>query len=58
MRHAVQSGGSCRRQPTTCYGGKGGGIGSLARGVLSIITKSCPDDHLRIETDAPGAPNR
>jgi len=32
---------------------KGGGIGSLAGGVLSIITKSCPDDHLRIETDAP-----
>ena len=31
---------------------KGGGIGSLVRGALSIITKSSPDNHLRIEADA------
>jgi hypothetical protein len=42
-----------RRRPTTRDRGNGGVIGSLVRGALSIITKSCPDDHLRIETDAP-----
>jgi hypothetical protein len=31
---------------------KGGGIGSLVRGALSIITKSSPDNHVRIEADA------
>jgi hypothetical protein len=31
---------------------KGGGIGSLVRGALSIITNSSPDNHLRIEADA------
>jgi hypothetical protein len=52
IRHAPPSLRALRRQPTTRNGGKGGGIGSLVRGALSIITKSCPDNHLRIEADA------
>jgi hypothetical protein len=41
-----------RRAPTTRNGRKGGGSGNLVRGALSIITKSSPDNHLRIEADA------
>jgi hypothetical protein len=42
-----------RRRPTTRNRGKGGGIWSLIHGAALIIVKSCPDDHLRIETDEP-----